>query len=131
MADLTSVSNALATVLGAIPGLRVSGQFVSQVNPPAAIVMPQPGQSFRFDSFGGGISYMLRVVILVSYTQDTSSVTLLNAYLASTGPASIAAAIRANPSLSGACESADMEAVRGYGLMDWAGQTYLGAQIPV
>ena len=131
MADLTSACNALATALGVIPGLRVNSGFTSQVNPPAAIVMPQPSQSLRFDTMGGGISYLLRVVILTQYGQDSSSVAALNSYLATTGTNSIAATILANPRLGGAVESVNMDAVRGYGLTEWAGQQYLGAQILV
>ena len=131
MADLTSACNALASVLSGISGLRVSPTFVGQVNPPAAIIMPQPAQSLRFDTLGGGISYLLRVVLLVPYTEDQSSVALMNGYLATTGPASVAAILKANPTLGGAVESANLDVIRGYGLMDWAGQTYLGAQCAV
>ena len=131
MADLTSVSNALATVLRTIPGLRVSSGFTAQINPPAAVVMPQPSQALRFDAFGGAVSYLLRIVLLASYTQDTSSVAALNTYLATSGPSSISEVLRLNPSLSGAVESANMDTVRGYGLMEWAGQQYLGTQILV
>jgi len=130
MADLTSVCDALAAVLDNIPGLRVNSGFTSQVNPPAAIVLPQPGQSLRFDAFGGGISYILRVVVLVPYTQDSSSVNAMNAYLATAGPSSVSAAIQ-GAQKNAAWECIDMDSVRGYGLTDWAGQTYLGAQIPV
>jgi hypothetical protein len=131
MADLTSVCNGLATVLDTIPGLRVSSGFTSQVNPPMAVVMPQPSQSLRFDTMGGGISYLLRVVLLAQYAQDSSSVNQLNSYLATTGQFSVAATILANPRLGGAAESVNMDSVRGYGLMEWAGQQYLGAQILV
>lgn len=130
MADLTSVCDALTAILDAIPGLRASSGFTSQVNPPQAIVMPQPGQHLRFDSFGGGVSYILRVVLLTTYGQDTSSVALLNSYLATSGPSSISAAIQAAQK-NAAWECIDMDSSRGYGLMDWAGQTYLGTQIPV
>lgn len=128
MADLTSACNALASVLNGITGLRVSPTFQAQVNPPAAIIMPQTSQSLRFDTLGGGISYLLRVVLLVSYIEDASSIALMNGYLATTGASSVAAIIKANPSLGGAVESANLDMFRGYGLMDWAGQQYLGAQ---
>jgi hypothetical protein len=52
----------------------------------------------------------------------------MNGYLATTGASSVAAIIKANPSLGGAVESANLDMFRGYGLMDWAGQQYLGAQ---
>lgn len=131
MADLTTACNALATTLSTIAGLRVSPTFLAQVNPPAAVIMPQPAQSLRFDTLGGGISYLLRVVVLTSYTEDASSVALMNSYLATKGPLSVSAALQANPTLSGAVEYANLETSRGYGLSDWAGQTYLMAQFLV
>jgi hypothetical protein len=116
-------------VLGTISGLRVSADYLPSVNPPAAIIMPQPRQALRFDALGGSVSYLLRVILLGSYTEDTSSQALMDGYLASTGPASIAAILAANPTLSGACDYCNMDTVNGYGLMDWAGQQYLGTQI--
>lgn len=131
MADLTAVCNSVGTTLATISGLRVSNQFVSQVNPPAAVVMPQPGQALRFDTLDGGITYFLRVVLLVSMTEDTSSVALLNSYLATTGASSVAQTLRLAPRAAGVYDYAIMDSVRGYGMMEWAGQQYLGAQILV
>jgi hypothetical protein len=131
VADLTAICNGLAAVLGGVPGLRVSPTFVAQVNPPAAIIIPQPGQSLKFDTIDGGVSYLLRVVLLVGYAEDTSSVALINTYLASTGPSSVLAAIKASPRLAGVYDYANVESVRGYGLMEWAGQQYLGSQVLV
>jgi hypothetical protein len=129
MASLASVRQALATALGVIPGLRVSPVYQSQINPPAAIIMPQPRQSLRFDALGGTVSYLLRIVLLGSAVEDTSSQALMDGYLATTGTSSIAAALAANPTLSGSCDYCNMETVNGYGLMEWAGETYLGTQI--
>jgi hypothetical protein len=129
MASLATVRQSLATALGVIPGLRVSADYQSQVNPPAAIIMPQPRQSLRFDALGGSVSYLLRIVLLGSAVEDTSSQALMDGYLATTGSSSIAAALAANPTLSGACDYCNMETVNGYGLMEWAGQTYLGTQV--
>lgn len=131
MADLTSVRNALAAALSGISGLRVVPENQSQVNPPMALVLPQPQQVLRFDTLGGGISYLLRIILLVSYVEDLSSQLLMDSYLASTGTSSIAAALKANPTLSGAVDYCNVDSVRGYGLMDWAGQQYLGSQLLV
>lgn len=131
MADLTAVCTSVGNVLATIPNLRVNSQFVSQINPPAAVVMPQPGQSLRFDTLDGGITYFLRVVLLVSLTEDTSSVSLLNSYLATTGTLSVSQALRLSPRAAGVYDYAIMDSVRGYGMMEWAGQQYLGAQLLV
>lgn len=129
MADLQACRQALASALGVIQGLRVSADFQAQINPPAAIIMPQPQQALRFDALGGSVSYLLRIVILGSYTEDASSQTLMDGYLASTGASSVAAVLAANPTLGGVVDFCNMDSVRGYGLMEWAGQQYLGSQI--
>ena len=131
MADLTAVCNGVATVLSQIPGLRVSAQYVSQVNPPEAIIIPQPQQALRFDTLDGGISYLLRVIILCTYAQDSSSVSQMNSFLATTGPSSIPSIIKNNPRLAGTYDYLVLESTRGYGLMTWAGQEYLGCQFMV
>ncbi len=131
MADLTAVCNGLAVVLQQIPGLRVSAEYVSQVNPPMAVIMPQPQQSLRFDSMDGGVSYLLRIVVLLTYAQDSSSVTQMNAYLATTGTQSIPSVIRNNPRLAGTYDYLVLESTRGYGLTTWGGQEYLGCQFTV
>jgi hypothetical protein len=99
MADLTNVCNGLASVIAQIPGLRVIGQFASQVNPPAAIIIPQQQQVLKSDTFEGGITYFVRVILLVSYTEDASSVALINSYLATSGPSSLMSIMKQNPSL--------------------------------
>lgn len=135
MADLNALRQALATALSVIPGLRVFPDFVSAPSPPAAIILPGTGgtggQVMRFDALGGAVSYLCRIILLVSYTEDASSQALMDSYLSSTGTSSIAAALAANPRLGGACDYCNMEQARGYGLMTWAAQEYLGTQIPV
>lgn len=126
MADLTAICTGLAATIGTIPGLRVSAQFVSTVEPPAAVILPVTGQGLKFDNFGGGVSYALRVVLLVQYAQDTSSVASINGYIATTGTYSLAQVLANNPRLAGVYDYVTMDSIRGYGLMEWGGQQYLG-----
>lgn len=131
MANLSAIRQGLAVLLATIPGLRVSPIYTAQINPPAAIIMPVPGQIWRLDTFEGGASYFLRVHILVSYVQDSSSQAQLDGYLAGEGPLSIPFTMRQNPTLNGTCEYAILEGIRGYGLTEWAGQEYLGVIVGV
>jgi hypothetical protein len=131
MADLTACCNGLAAVVAQIPNLRVSAQFTAQVNPPAAIVLPQQQQVLKYDTLDGAFSYLLRIVLLASYTEDVSSVTLMNSWLATTGASSVPALIKANPRLAGVYDYINLDMIRGYGLMEWAGQQYLGAQVMI
>lgn len=128
MASLASIRTALATALGGISGLRVSPDFTATVNPPAAIIMPQTRVVEVPVALGGSKNFMMRIMLLGSYTEDTSSQALIDGYLSTTGPSSIMATLEANPTLSGACDYCNVDSVTGYGLLDWAGQQYLGTQ---
>lgn len=132
MADLNAIRQALASVLQtALPNLRVSADFQAAPTPPAAIIMPQPQQALRYDAMGGAVSYLLRIVLLGSYTEDASSQALIDSYLSTTGANSIHQVLLGNPRLGGAVDYCNMERVNGYGLMEWAGQQFLGTQIPL
>lgn len=133
MADLaairTALANTLQTALPGPPQLRVSSVSVGQINPPEAVIMPQTSQGLRFDTFDGGVTYAIRIALLVGMADDVSSQALLDSYLSTTGSFSIAAALKTNPRLSGAVEYCNMDGFRGYGLMDWGGVTYTGSQL--
>lgn len=128
MADLNAIRQALATALDGISGLRVSPDFVAAPNPPAAIIMPQTRLVETAVALGGTKNFMLRIMVLGSYTEDTSSQALIDSYLATSGPNSISATLEANPTLSGACDYVNVDTVTTYGLLTWAGTEYLGTQ---
>jgi hypothetical protein len=131
MADLGTVRAALAATLSSgIPGMRVSATFASQINPPAAIIMPQPRQSLRFDTFGGGVSFLLMIQLLAQYGEDTGSQAQLDSWIG-TGPQSIPAAIAANPTLGGIADNCNVDTIGQYGSIEWAGQTFMGARVMV
>lgn len=127
MADLTAARVALAKTLSDIAGIRASPIFTAQVNPPAAIVMPQGRQSIRFDALGGSISFLLMVQLLASYAEDSGSQAQLDAWIG-TGPNSVRAALLTDPTLGGVVDDANLDSIGNYGLTEWAGQTYLGAR---
>lgn len=139
MADLTTVRQALADVLNGVgpagQGIRASADMQSTVNPPAAIITLPPGTSLQYQAMNGsgppaGL-YTLRVTILATIGDNTAADKLLAAYLSTSGPGSLIAAIDADPRLGGAAEWAVVTAVHGYGWIEWAGITYLGAQMAV
>lgn len=129
MADLNAIRQALASVLQtALPNLRVFADFISAPPLPAAVITPQPQQALRFDAMGGAVTYPLRIMLLGSYTEDNSSQVLIDSYMSTTGPNSIDAVLKANPTLGGAVDYCNIDRVNGYGLIEWAGQQYLGTQ---
>jgi hypothetical protein len=137
VADLAAVRAALAGVLRGIgpPGkaIRASADMLGSVNPPQAVITPAPGASWQqqtTDPVPSGV-YSLRVTVLAGIGDNKSADDLLGAYLSTSGRASLLAAISADPSLGGACDWAVVRSVSGYGWIDWAGVTYLGANIIV
>lgn len=131
MASLTSIRSALASTVDNVPNLRVFSTFQQQINPPAAIIAPQPGQMITFDTIDNSLSYLLRIILLVSYAEDQSSQSTMDALLDSSGGNSVLGALRADPSLGGQVSFCIPVSVFGYGLLEWAGQTYFGTTIIV
>lgn len=137
MADLQAVREALAAVLRGVgpagKGIRASADMLGTVNPPQAVVTPAPGSNWQqqtTDPVPSGV-YSLRVTVLAGIGDSKSGDQLLGVYLSSSGPGSLLAAISASPDLGGACDWAVVRSVSGYGWIDWAGVTYLGANIMV
>jgi hypothetical protein len=135
MASLTAIRTALAATVANVTGLRTSAIYTGQINPPMAVVVPQPGQDLTFATIDGAVDYNLLVALMVSYTEDASSQALLDSYIDAGSQVSVntsvLAAIRANPTLGGLADFAVVNAVLGYGLRDWGGQQYLRADIMV
>ena len=139
MADLTATRNALAstiqanttiTGLGGAP-LTSVGYLPGQVNPPMAIVAVQPGQSIVFDTLDGGVTYHLRVILIVGFGEDQSTQSLLDAFLSTSQSGSVISAINNNTRLGGAVDWAVPTTVHSYGLKTWGDQQYFGAEILV
>lgn len=133
MASPEAVREALAAVLNGVgppgQGIRASATFVSNVNPPAVVITPQPGANYEPQTFDGAAVYLLRATVLIGLGEDTAVDMLLSSYLASTGQGSLIAAIDASPRLGGACDWCVVQQVRGYGLIEWSGVPYMGAHI--
>lgn len=139
MADLQAVCNALAATIQAntTPPLTCYGQYRSQINPPMAYVVPQPGQLIVFDTLDGGQSYVgavtyhVRVPMFVSYTEDESSTALLNSYLSTNESGSVINAIQMNDRLGGAVDYAVVTTAHSYGLRTVGEQQYLACDLLV
>jgi len=139
MADLQAACNALAATIQAntTPPLTCYGQYRSQINPPMAYVVPQPGQLIVFDTLDGGaayagaVTYHVRVPIFVSYTEDESSTAALNAYLSTNAPGSVINAITMHSRLGGAVDFAVVTTAHSYGLRTVGDQQYLACDVLV
>lgn len=140
MADLATIRNALASTIQANVALPASlgggqltalGYLPAQVNPPMAIVAPQPGQSIVFDTFDGGVTYHFRVILIASYGEDISAQGLLDGWLSTNQAGSVINAINSNLRLGNSVDWAVPTTVHSYGVRSWGDQQYFGAEILV
>ena len=126
MADLNAISAALATRLGTT-GLRAYSTAPGQVVPPVVVIIPGRPAILYGQTMDGETTVNLLVVVLLSAANDTAGQTALNDYMSPSGAKSINGAVQADPSLGGAVEYATVQQVSTYGLVEYAGQQYIGA----
>ena len=98
MTALTDLRTGLATRLATINGLRSSSYIPDNPQPPVAIVMP--GRITYDTAFGrGSDEYQFTIMLIVGRVADRASQTNLDAYCASSGNASVKAAIEGDRTL--------------------------------
>lgn len=135
-AGLDACRQALATTLANVTTLPViSKDYVAQVNPPQAVIFPQPGHNTRLVGMGGLINYLITVVLLQPWVAMQDSQVAMDAWLAE-GPGadptkSVLACLDANPTLGGTVSYAVWTLVSSYSTRSWGGEDYLGSEILV
>lgn len=130
MASVGALRDGLKTRLQTIAGLRVYDTVPGEVSPPAAVVRPE---SITFDSSmsRGSDDFVFTVLVLVSTAVDRVAQDKLDGYLDGAGALSVKAAIEADPDLGGAADWTNVTGVRNYGLVEYAGVPYLGAEFVI
>lgn len=122
----TGLANRIATT-----GLRPFANAPGQVVPPAVVViLNRPAIQYGV-TMDGEVNVNLLAIVLLSAANDTSGQVALNAAVSPSGTASVAAAVQADPSLGGTCEFAVVTQVATYGIIEYAGQNYIGASFIV
>lgn len=131
MAALSAVRAALAARLRTITGLTVHDRIPTVINPPAAVIAPNPGVFARFDTSETTDDLQFVVALYVAAGDDLLGQAALDAYLAGDGPRSVRATIAADPTLDGTVEWAVVTEARNYGTVEGAGMTYFGCELAV
>lgn len=112
--NASTLQSALATRLATISGLRVADHLPEQVMPPMAVIQLQSVNYHR--AMNGGLSEWAFVVSLVAGRMgDRSAQLSLDGWMAWSGSSSVRAAVEADRTLGGACNTlkvAEMIAVR-------------------
>jgi len=130
MASLTTLRAGLATRLATISGLRASATIPDNPSPPIAVVMP--GRITYDTAFGrGSDEYTFDVMLIVGRVADRASQNNLDAYCASSGSASIKAAIESDRYLGGSALDTRVTEMRDQGPLAIGDVTYLTATFAV
>ena len=133
MSSPLAIREALAAYLdnNAVEGLRAGTDPGSLANPPVALVLPAQGLYVDYTAALNPRLYdvVVRIVILVSRASERAGFALLDGFLAPYGATSIAAAILANDTLSGACDYIIPVQANGPTPISFAGIEYFGAEI--
>ena len=130
MASISSIRAGIATNLASIAGLRTSAWIPDQINPPIAVVKPD---TISYDTaFGRGLDTMeFSVLCIVGRVDERSAQATLDAYCATTGTASIKAAIESDATLGSAISDLRVTAMRNYTSLNVGDVTYLAAEFAV
>lgn len=127
MADYDAIRQGLATAITAGTGLRAFADVPGAVSPPCCVILPgRPAITYGV-TLGGEVNLNLMAMVLLSAASDTYSQQALDEYLSTSGDKSVNAAVEDDPTLGGTCEYAVTTGVQQYGLIDYAGQQYMGA----
>lgn len=111
----------------ATTGLRGTPYTPDQINPPSFWVA---NATINYqDVLGGGTAKVtMSVVVALSSAEAQRSEQTLDDYLSTDGARSIYAAVEADPTLGGACDSAALLTMDETGVVEIAGQQYIGAK---
>lgn len=130
MALISELRTGLAANLATITGLRTSATIPDNPNPPIAIILPQ---NVEYDNtFGRGMNtYTFAVTVIVGRVSERSGQNALDAYVSSTGSASIKLAIESDKTLNGKAFDLRVTDSRNYGELTVGEVTYLSAEFTV
>jgi len=129
-ATFSGLRTALAAQLATIRSLRTAATVPDNPAPPVAVIVPV---NVEYDtSFGRGTdTYTFSVLLIVGRMSERAAQTTLDAYINPTGATSIKAAINADPTLGGACQSARVTNMVNYGSLIVGDTEYLSADFQI
>lgn len=123
---MNTVLDALAAAVDNIAGLRTYAYPPDALAPPAAVVgLPES----PFDITNGGANeWDVPVYVIVGKVSDRASRAALCNYVTPTGATSVKAAIEADPTLGGTCDSVAVTRAE-FSTITVAGTEYLAAEL--
>jgi hypothetical protein len=130
MSLISELRTGLAANLATISGLRTTATIPDNPSPPIAVILPQ---GVEYDNtFGRGMNtYTFAVTVIVGRVSERSGQNALDAYVSSTGSASIKLAIESDKTLNGKAFDLRVTDSRNYGELTVGEVTYLSAEFTV
>lgn len=132
MADVNAIAAALANRIATSTGIKnATGYAPGAIVPPSLVVIPDRPAILYGQTMDGEVDLNMLAIVLLSAANDASGQTDLNSYVSSSGSKSINQAVQGDPSLAGTVEFAVVLQVSTYGIIEYAGQQYMGASFLV
>jgi hypothetical protein len=130
-ATMKQVRQALATRLSSITGLSTYAFPPGTANAPAALIAPNDGQFYTYNTSQTSHDLELVVAVLVQMGERQSATEELDLYLDDSGTHSVYAALAADPRLGNTVDSAVVVAAQNYGTHTYNGVDYQGVEFVV
>ena len=128
--DVEQVFAGLRDSAGTITGLNVFEYAPDSITPPS--FFPAEVEIDWDLTFARGMdAYTVTTRLLVAKADDRAGQKTLKGYLAGSGALSLKAALQADRTLGGACDSLQVKSVRGYGVYEHNGQHFYGAEFSI
>ena len=128
--SLLTLRQGIATNLATISGLRTSWFVPDNPSPPIAIVVPDR-VDYDVSMARGSDTFTFQVLVIAGRINERSAQSTLDAYLDSTGSASIKAAVESDKTLGGSAHSARVTGWSGYGPLAIGDAQYLTVNFSV
>jgi hypothetical protein len=130
-ATIKQVREALQTRLSSITGLTAYASPPGTVNAPAALIAPNDGQFYTYNTSQTSHDLELVVAVFVQMGERQSATEELDRYLDDSGTYSIYAAVAADPRLGSTVDAAVVTAAQNYGTHTYNGVDYQGVEFVV
>lgn len=129
-ATLQQIADGLETRLATITGLRVYDHVPDVFAPPCSFILPG-SIDYWGDFSGGNPEVEVVVTVVVGRTSDRAAQKSLYTYMSYSGSSSIRAAIEADRSLGGVCQTLLVERADNIRMLSQGDATYLAVDFTV
>lgn len=131
-ATVQQVADGIADALnGAIQGMHAYGDQPDNITPPCAVAILDSVSTFHGAQQGGLPTYQMRVQVIVDNLDSRAAFRKLNDLASYDGSGSLRAAIEADTTLGGVCQTLIVERVENIGQVEVGQVRYLAADVIV